>query len=385
MDDIVQSINKAGFCFLHVLFKNENLYHNVFFSPMFILTAFNPIYSLLTSKHFKIEYADKQFFIDIIDFIYKIIEKNHINIDDQNQVMTDKIILINRALNVHPVFKKKCLSYLDYVETYKKSEVINTINTKLAHRKIENKLTEDDLEDELDIINVLTVYFQGKWKFNFPVENTRYLPFYVTPVSPVMTNMMMSKEHFYCHSIVDNYETIGIKMDFVDDSLSMYILMPVDLIKVIKPDKTEYHNGIYYLCNILTLDLLYKWIDVIRGSSPNKVILTMPRFNIDKKYDLKTCADAIGIYNIDNVTSKDAPCIIKGKENIRSKYFHHCRIEITEGNVLNSKFSKKCHIGCCSVKNIVLNRPFVFFIVHTPTKCINFIGKYETPCHVYTP
>ena len=230
------------------------------------------------------------------------------------------------------------------------TSVINDWIADKTHNRITSVLKPEQT-DETDLYLVNTIYFKDNWAKQFNKKYTREEIFHSllgTDVKvPMMhrTDTMLYAENSKVQSIKLPYENGGFLIVYLPrEDVNFY-----DFISDLTPDD---------------LDLDYR---------NNLVELSLPRFKVEKKTDVKEIFLALGIDEIFN-SGYDFNNMCPLNPHV-AKFIHQACVEVDEeGTVAAAATVAKMMMGAARPTKpiqFVVNRPFLFFVTQG-----NFIGFY---------
>jgi serpin B len=254
--------------------------------------------------------------------------------------------------------------------------IVDYINAAEAARQTINQWVSDQTEGRIkDLlpqgsVNALTrlvltnaVYFNAAWASQFEESITRDGPFHLLDGSEVTVPMMFQMKSFQ-YAEGTNYQAVELPYD--GNQLSMVVLLPG------AGQFEAFEAG-------LDASQLQEIIGKLQNSNVN---LTMPRFNIESEFNLKQALSDLGM----PVAFSDSEADFSGMDGKRDLYIsdvvHKAYVSVDEKGteaaaatgVIVSTTSMPINI-----KDMTIDRPFIFLIRDIPTGTILFLGRVMNP------
>ncbi|NXJ59136.1 SPB10 protein, partial [Rostratula benghalensis] len=249
-------------------------------------------------------------------------------------------------------------------------ETRREINSRVEHQtegKIKNLLPPGSINSLTRLVLTNALYFKGNWAIKFKAEATRQRPFRVNAHTTKPVPMMYLSDKFNW-TYIESVQTDVLELPYVNNDLSMFILLPSDVIGLQKLEKE------------LTPENLSAW------TSPElmekmKMEVYLPRFTLEETYDLKSTLSRMGIQDAFTEGQADFTGMSEKGELFLSKVFHKCYLEVneegTEAAAASSAALASRSLG--AIITFVADHPFFFFIRHNKTKSILFLGRFSSP------
>ncbi|XP_010205246.2 serpin B10-like [Colius striatus] len=249
-------------------------------------------------------------------------------------------------------------------------EIRREINSKVEHQtegKIQNLLPPASVDSLTRLVLINALYFKGNWATKFEAEATRQRPFRLNMHTTKPVPMMYLSDKFNC-TYVESAQTDILELPYVNNDLSMFILLPSDI------------TGLQKLERELTFENLSAW------TSPElmekmKMEVYLPRFTLEEKYDLKSTLSMMGMQDAFIEGQADFTGMSEKGDLVLSQVFHKCYLEVneegTEAAAASSAALASRSLGATII--FVADHPFLFFIRHNKTKSILFLGRFCSP------
>ncbi|XP_030340627.1 serpin B10-like [Strigops habroptila] len=249
-------------------------------------------------------------------------------------------------------------------------EIRREINSKVEHQtegKIQNLLPPGSVDSLTRLVLINALYFKGNWATKFEAEATRQRPFKINMHTTKPVPMMYLSDKFNW-TYVESVQTDVLELPYVNNDLSMFILLPSDI------------TGLQKLESALTFENLSAW------TSPElmekmKMEVYLPRFRLEEKYDLKSTLSRMGLQDAFIEGQADFTGMSENGDLFLSHVFHKCYLEVneegTEAAAASSATLASRSLGATVI--FVADHPFLFFIRHNKTKSILFLGRFSSP------
>ncbi|XP_010136179.1 PREDICTED: serpin B10-like isoform X2 [Buceros rhinoceros silvestris] len=249
-------------------------------------------------------------------------------------------------------------------------EIRREINSKVEHQtegKIRNLLPPGSVDSLTRLVLINALYFKGNWATKFEAEATRQRPFKINMHTSKPVPMMYLRDKFNS-TYVESVQTDVLELPYVNNELSMFILLPSDI------------TGLQKLERELTFENLTAWTSP-ELMEETKMEVYLPRFMLEEKYDLKSTLSRMGIQDAFTEGQADFTGMSENGDLFLSQVFHKCYLEVneegTEAAAASSASLASRSLGATVI--FVADHPFLFFIRHNKTKSILFLGRFSSP------
>uniref|UniRef100_A0A8D2KWR6 Leukocyte elastase inhibitor n=1 Tax=Varanus komodoensis TaxID=61221 RepID=A0A8D2KWR6_VARKO len=293
----MDSLTAANTAFSLGLFKKlseNNRTVNLFFSPWSISSALSMV--CLGAKGNTAAQMSKVLSLTAGDQIHQEYEKH---MSEINKPGTKYLLrLANRLFgetsyefltaftNSTQKFYHADLEKVDFIRTAEDSrEHINSWVEKQTEGKIQNLLAPGIVNALTRLVLVNALYFKGDWAEQFQKNCTAERPFKINKNESKPVQMMFKKAKYRVTYIADYYTTI-LEIPYVDNELSMIILLPDQ----IRDDST----GLEKLEREMTYEKFIDWINP-EMMDLTTIELFLPKFKLEEKYDLKPVLSSMGM------------------------------------------------------------------------------------------
>jgi serpin B len=243
-------------------------------------------------------------------------------------------------------------------------DIVNAWIEDKTNDRIKDMLSS--LPDNLAMLLVNAVYFNGKWRYRFDKDDTENRPFYVTPDDPVQVPMMYQEESFAV-TRADNATLI--ELPYGQGNYSMVVMLPYEGVSLQEAALT------------LTPENWAGWMDRL-PKAITKVELYMPRFKYEYRRNLNDDLARLGMGIAFDPLRADFSNINDVLQLYITDVFHQTFIETNEEGT-EAAAATVVIIGVTSMPPtppvININRPFLYFIRETTTGTIVFMGQVTDP------
>ncbi|XP_043088292.1 leukocyte elastase inhibitor-like [Puntigrus tetrazona] len=259
-----------------------------------------------------------------------------------------------------------CFTSLRCVDFKGNSEAVRTeINTWL--KKIgdphQDVLDKGDVSKDTLLALISAVYFNKKWVKIFDCFYTKKCLF-----SGVLCDMMGKTDKLPLGTIphrqhgTNSVQAQILEIPYENNHLSMFIILPAsrDLEKLVK---------------LITYENIMEWTEP-DNMIPTDVHIVMPIFKLEEKYDLEKALKALGMTDL--FSDK---CDLSGMSRTKlklSKMLHKCVVDVNmTGTDAQGGGGAECTNALKETPYMpfIVDKPFLFFIRHNPTKSILFWGR----------
>ncbi len=352
------------------LSKNDK---NIFFSPFSIYDALCMSYiaargntKIEMKKVLSLNISQKQLPIlskELLDSIQSNSKKGYI-------LKIANAIWIQKDFCILPSFVKTLEDYYNSqifkVDFIKHKEItikkINSWVAKKTNNKIKSLIHKDDIDNLTRLILTNAIYFKGDWASKFNKKETTTQKFYINNKRTINIKMMHQTGNFKYLS-TKNFQVI--ELPYIGQTVSMVIFLPNKL------------TGIKNLDKYLTLKNFYLYLSELRTKNIN---IYLPKFKLKTRYYLKSILCQLGMK--DAFSNKADFSGITGKPNLKiKKVIHQAYIKVDEkGSEAAAATAVVFKLKCIMMPiTFRADHPFIFFIIHNPTKTILFMGRVVNP------
>jgi serpin B len=257
------------------------------------------------------------------------------------------------------------LNEVDFVRAVEAArKTINDWVEKKTNGKIKNLIGPGVLNSMTRLVLTNAIYFKGNWAMQFKEDRTKDSPFTLADGQKIDAPMMNQKAEFG-YMETDAFQAL--EMPYVDQELSMVILLPKKLDALDKFEKT------------LTQDNLTKWLAEIHK---REVVVFVPKFKMTSQFSLASVLQSMGMTD---AFSSDANFSgMDGKRDLFiSAVIHKAYVEVneegTEAAAATGVVMRLTSVGPTPIPVFRADHPFLFLIKDNMTGSILFIGRVANP------
>ncbi|XP_043250835.1 leukocyte elastase inhibitor-like isoform X1 [Colletes gigas] len=255
---------------------------------------------------------------------------------------------------------KSSISKLDFKHNIDAAEKINAWVKKATNDKISNLVSSDDFDEDMKLVMVNAIYFNGVWLHKFDPKNTEKKTFHVTKTESKFVSMMFSKRK-YDYGELPTMGSRFIEIPYMNKDIVMTIILPTE------------KDGLLNLQNNFSWEVLAN-----AERSHNEIELFLPKFKIEFTVDLENILRKLGLNTIfeDNANFSGISSIPLKV----SKVLHKAVIEVhEEGTEAAAATAVQMRLRRMILmpEQFLVDRPFMFVIEYKPNKVPLFIGSVK--------
>jgi len=254
------------------------------------------------------------------------------------------------------------VDFITATETARKT--INAWVEKKTNDKIKDLISPGVLDSMTRLVLTNAIYFKGNWARQFKKDRTQDAPFILADGKKIEVAMMNQKAEFG-YMKTDTFQAL--ELPYVDDELSMVILLPKKIDALDEFEKT------------LTTDNLMQWLADIHKC---EVVVFVPKFKMTSQFSL---ADVLKSMGMKDAFSSDADFSgINGKRDLFiSAVIHKAFVEVneegTEAAAATGVVMRLTSVGPATIPVFRADHPFLFLIRDNLSGSILFIGRVANP------
>ncbi|KFO33706.1 serpin B7 isoform X3 [Fukomys damarensis] len=231
-----------------------------------------------------------------------------------------------------------------------------------THGKIKKVFSDNGISSSAVMVLVNAVYFKGKWKLAFNKNETIKCHFKSPKCSKQAVPMMHQERRFNLTTIQD--PPMQVLQLLYHGGISMYILLP--------------ESDLSHIEKRLTFRNLMNWTNP-RKMKSQYVDVFLPKFKIEKNYEMKHHLEALGLKDIFDESRADLSGIASGGRLYISKLMHKSYIEVTEEGTQATVTTENNIVEKQLPESTVFKVDHPFLFVIRKNDIILFSGKVSCP------
>ncbi|KAE8597733.1 hypothetical protein XENTR_v10016581 [Xenopus tropicalis] len=237
--------------------------------------------------------------------------------------------------------------------------------------KIKDLLSSGSVDSLTRLVLVNAIYFKGNWANKFNPDHTHESPFRLNKNETKPVQMMFKKAKFPMTYIGELFTKV-VEIPYVDNELSMIILLPDDI--------NDGTTGLEALEKELTYEKFLKWTNP-EMMDITEMELSLPKFKLEDDYDLESFLSTMGMSDAFDQRRADFSGMSSANDLFLSKVLHKSFVDVNEEGTEAAAATAAIMMLRCAmiIPRIVCDHPFLFFILHRPSQSILFCGKFALP------
>ncbi|XP_041421191.1 serpin family B member 6 L homeolog isoform X2 [Xenopus laevis] len=237
--------------------------------------------------------------------------------------------------------------------------------------KINDLLPVGAVDSLTRLVLVNAIYFKGNWANKFNPEHTHEMPFRLNKNETKPVQMMYKKAKFPMTYVGELFTKV-IEIPYVDNELSMIILLPDDI--------NDGTTGLEKLEKELTYEKFLQWTNP-EMMDITEMELSLPKFKLEDDYDLESLLSKMGMSDAFDQGRADFSGMSGCNDLFLSKVVHKSFVEVNEeGTEAAAATAAVVMLRCARITTrFTCNHPFLFFIMHKQTRSILFFGRFSSP------
>lgn len=236
-----------------------------------------------------------------------------------------------------------------------------------TRQKIKDLLGPEDITARTRLVLTNAIYFKGSWMTKFDPNRTRNASFKLEDGNVLTTPMMNQTDSFnYGADQLSQF----LELPYAGDRLSMLILLPRQGV------------GLAPVEQALAGDNVRKWRASMRNE---KVIVSIPRFKVTARFDLKNPLVAMGMRDAFDENRADFSGMAGHRGLYIWKIIHKAFVEVNEegteaaaATAVTTKLTMSLH---SERRQLVFraDHPFIFAVLDRRSGSILFLGRVMNP------
>jgi len=258
------------------------------------------------------------------------------------------------------------LTEVDFVTaTESARQTINAWVEKKTRDKIKELIKPGVLDAMTRLVLTNAIYFKGNWQRQFKKDRTREAPFTLLSGEKVDAPMMNQTGEF---RYMEAGDFQALELPYIDNELSMIILLPGDTDGLPKFEKT------------LNLEDFSQWLDRLHR---REVIVSVPRFKMTSQFSLASVLISMGMADAFSARAADFSGITGGRDLFISAVIHKAYVDVneegTEAAAATGVTMRLTSVGPTQTPVFRADHPFLFLIRDNHSGSILFIGRLMNP------
>lgn len=252
---------------------------------------------------------------------------------------------------------------------------INRVVADQTAGKITGLLPPGSVDDMTRLVLANAVYLKAQWADPFPVDGTRDAPFYPdAPDQPPVTAPMMHGVAKRAYLRADGYQVVLLR--YQNSRLAMAVLLP---------DGGPDGGGLANLRTMLAAGALSGGglRGLLDGTSVHQVTLSMPRFRVEAAFGLIPAMQQLGVHRA-FTNGADFSGITNADRLHIGAIAHKAYVDVDEHGTEAAAATAVVIVAAALMQpppraEMIVDRPFLFAIIDTPTGLPLFLGQVTNP------
>jgi serpin B len=242
---------------------------------------------------------------------------------------------------------------------------INRVIAEQTAGKITGLLPPHTIVAATRLVLTSAMYLKAAWAEPFPEQDTRDAPFYPDGQGgPAPEVRMMCGTAVRAYRRGDGYQAV--MLPYRDGGLAMAVVLPDGPLTALRPAIAG--GGLHGL---------------LAGTSRHQVTLSMPRFRLEAAFDLVPVLMRLGVTEAFSGRA-DFSGITEAERLQISAVMHKAYVDVDEQGTEAAAATAAVFVMSAAMRTpppvtMVVDRPFLFAIIHTPTGLPLFIGQVSHP------
>jgi serpin B len=255
---------------------------------------------------------------------------------------------------------------VDYVQAPEEArQAINGWVEEETHDKIKDLLPEGSVDALTRLVLANAIYFKGSWYTAFDVNATQAAPFTLLDGSQVDVDMMALNGEHLMYSQGNGFQVIQLPYMSTDFVMTLIV-----------PDEGEFP----IIENALSAETYQNWTSQLDYTLVN---VQMPKFDFETSVNANAILVALGMGEAFDASAADFSGMTDADKLVISEVLHKATITVdesgTEAAAATAVVMKLTSAMPEDAIDLVMDRPFMFFIEHQPTGSVLFMGRVVEP------
>ena len=293
--------------------------------------------------------------------------------DNNTKLLTANKLFIEKSLEILKSYRagmqefyESEITSVDYKQrTEEVREEINKWVEQKTNDKIKGLIPPGMLSSDTRLVLVNAIYFKGLWLQPFLKEETFPGTFFVAANEKVQVQMMRQEGHFKFFESKELGCQI-LEMPYIGSKMSMVIFLPVET------------DGLGSLEGMIAYDNFEKSLSTLDSSRPEEMEVFLPKFKLTQQFSLNDVLSKMGASEMFIAGKADFSGITADSLYV-SQVVHKAFIEVNEEGT-EAAAATGIGVNALSLKPMFnVDHPFLFFIRHSDTGAILFMGRLLKP------
>ena len=255
---------------------------------------------------------------------------------------------------------------IDFEGRMPAKEINNWVQSHTNHA-FRGFVRSNNLSPMTELLVVSAAVFRSEWAMPFPIDRSCYQDFHISG-NQVCSIEMMSSKGMYSVGEDSTLRCSVLEIPYSGDAYSLVILLPND------------HGGIEHVQHSLTNVHLAS----LPKPTPKRMAeISLPKFKLESKIPVKKLLSHLGADKMFDNRLANLLGIVDAKRIHVNDVLHKVQIDIKTSpseleGLVDHNSTKRSERDSDST-NVVVNRPFVFFVKHSVTNCVVILGRFSMP------
>ncbi|XP_042857088.1 ovalbumin-related protein X-like [Penaeus japonicus] len=257
------------------------------------------------------------------------------------------------------------LEVLDFSRPAQTASYVNGVVSETTQGKIKDFL-DARLLRQAKFILLNAVFFKGKWEYQFNTSDTTSMPFRVSPGKEVDPIPMMQQSGEFRYATNTPLNATVLELPYANSSYSMFLLQPI-----------SEAEGIQAVIKSLSRKNLEATIGQFHATTIRVVV---PKFDLNTEIQeqFKATLQAMGIREL-FTPAADLTGFSASRSLFVREAVHKATVEVTEEGTVAAAATALVGIRVAHSRPFVLDRPFVFLIMHRAMTLPVMVGVFNKP------
>ncbi|XP_033846920.1 alpha-1-antitrypsin homolog [Periophthalmus magnuspinnatus] len=247
---------------------------------------------------------------------------------------------------------------VDFSKPQEAAAEINNFIANKTHDKIKDMVK--DLDTSMAMVLINYVYFRGQWEKPFDGNHTSKAEFFVDENTKVEVDMMKRTGRYDFYQDMENHTSV-IMLPYKGNTSMMIVLPEKGKMKVVE--------------DMICKDHLRHWHDSL---TRNSVDLFLPKFSVSGDVALDESLKELGMTDAFSDIADFSGISEEVKLKV-SKSSHKAVLSVDETGTEAAAATTIEVMPMSMPERMILDRPFLSFILEHSTKSILFMGKISNP------